>query len=348
LLVHLTRLNVPCTTGGYLAFRDHNPSNRNSSGQQKLCGKLEEFSPNERTFYYPSHNQTSVRIVNSPLFSLNYKLVDYCYNMTLSDRRRTFLLRPHSTLECYFKIHLPFGNRIAFDMITNSDSDSLSNRSPTNNTREYIDLGAVAVAAPTSSSSGGGSPAHKSDSKILFQKCDGISIQISNMAKHNHWHGCVEAHSPMRFYSILSDTNILVIRVVKSVVDSQMLAAPTSRVPSLYMEYSAHPVESIVSQCAFGWIALSQFCVTAIERAVDWPTAESECNKLGGHLVSIRSENDQKLIDQLLFNSPGYRENSAYWVGATDKLYEGDFRWVDSLPFTFSSEPQLSFPRGRH
>lgn len=36
--------------------------------------------------------------------------------------------------------------------------------------------------------------------------------------------------------------------------------------------------------------------------------------------------------------SPGYRDDNAYWIGASDKTYEGDFRWSDGLPFSYSSE----------
>jgi hypothetical protein len=36
--------------------------------------------------------------------------------------------------------------------------------------------------------------------------------------------------------------------------------------------------------------------------------------------------------------SPGYRDQNAYWVGASDKTYEGDFRWSDGLPFSYTSK----------
>jgi hypothetical protein len=36
--------------------------------------------------------------------------------------------------------------------------------------------------------------------------------------------------------------------------------------------------------------------------------------------------------------SPGYRDHNAYWVGASDKTYEGDFRWSDGLPFSYTSK----------
>jgi hypothetical protein len=38
------------------------------------------------------------------------------------------------------------------------------------------------------------------------------------------------------------------------------------------------------------------------------------------------------------FCSPSYRDHNAYWVGASDKTYEGDFRWSDGLPFSYTSK----------
>ncbi|KAJ9588502.1 hypothetical protein L9F63_018158, partial [Diploptera punctata] len=34
---------------------------------------------------------------------------------------------------------------------------------------------------------------------------------------------------------------------------------------------------------------------------------------------------------------PGYRDHNSYWVGASDKTYEGDFRWSDGLPFSYTN-----------
>jgi hypothetical protein len=93
-----------------------------------------------------------------------------------------------------------------------------------------------------------------------------------------------------------------------------------------------------MSQCAFGWVAMNQFCVSVMQQRMTWSEAETECNRNSGHLVSIRSEDDQKIIDQLLMNSPGYKDHNAYWIGASDRNLEGDFRWSDSLPFSYTSE----------
>lgn len=52
-----------------------------------------------------------------------------------------------------------------------------------------------------------------------------------------------------------------------------------------------------------------------------------------------------KITLKLVFSlhSPGYRDHNAYWIGASDKTHEGDFRWSDGLLFSYTSKCHLIF-----
>lgn len=41
--------------------------------------------------------------------------------------------------------------------------------------------------------------------------------------------------------------------------------------------------------------------------------------------------------------SPGHGNDvgAAFWIGATDTSYEGEFHWTDSLPFAYTSKSYL-------
>lgn len=293
LLVQLTRLNVPCDNGGYVIFTD----------QSYLCGKLEDLNANERTYYFPLHQNTNVIMHRSPLFSLTFKLVDYCYNMTLTERNNSILLEPKDVLECYLKIHLPYGNQIELNLFVNyykrtangiatkytQTVDAVSGATGSIIDYEYVDLNA-SQATPANSRYG--------------NDCQGIWIRVEDV-DDKLWTNCVYGNTAARRYAFRSMANSMIIRVSKDAFDRDDFDdgdRTAMATPSMYIEYRALPISDIVSQCAFGWVAVHQFCITAMEKALPWTMAEGECKKLGGHLASIKSEREQQIIDALLLN----------------------------------------------
>lgn len=300
LLIEIKRLNIPCDSGSYITL----------SGHDKLCGKLEDIATNERVFYFPLQHNISVLLERSPVFSLNYKLVDYCYNVTMTAQNSSFLLEPKHDLECYFLLHLPYGNQIELNLFQNSytkssPNNSIVTRSNTGNDvilddidYEYVDL------------------MISSQYVENINHCAGIAISISD-ANDEKWSHCINGNSPAKKFSFKSTGNSMLIHVTRILYDDGSGSGSGSAAigsekqtssdsfydgPSVFLEYTALPIPDIVSQCAFGWIAINQFCVSAMELALPWKQAENHCKALGGHLASIKSEREQKIIDKLLMN----------------------------------------------
>lgn len=307
LLIEIKRLNIPCDSGSYITLGEHD----------KLCGKLEDIATNERVFYFPLQHNMSVLLERNPVFSLNYKLVDYCYNVTMTAQNSSFLLEPKHDLECYFLVHLPYGNQIELNLFQNSFTKSARNnsivtRSNTDNgvilddiDYEYVDL-------------------MVSQYVENVNHCTGIAISISD-ANDEKWSHCINGNSPAKKFSFKSTGNSMLIFITRifddddggngdgdddkddantadGSMDKPNITDSLYDGPSVYLEYTALPIPEIVSQCAFGWIAINQFCVSAIELALPWKQAEHHCQTLGGHLASIKSEREQKIIDTLLMN----------------------------------------------
>ncbi|KAL9879695.1 uncharacterized protein ACN2A1_011533 isoform 3-T22 [Glossina fuscipes fuscipes] len=382
ILVELQRLNVPCGSGGYVRFSERRP----------LCGKLEELNDNDRVYHFDVRHRTSVQFYRNPMFSLSFKLVDYCYNVTTSNETGEFYIRPsvRDVMECYFRIHLPYGNRVLLRMVTNNDSTIMPSFSTTREAFNEADMYTIFTSyganidtqllnltlSGPSSYNGLNLPAllrlpSMNYSKSLKEEankafislgldafgflaaskanmqmaltntanCAGVIIKVFEN-DHSKWSHCVNNTKYMRGFILESSSNILSVHLFRPA--SKSLNSVTSNSqntshPAIYLSYRARPKPDIVSSCAFGWIAMQQFCIAAIEAIMTWHEAEQRCVQLGGHLVSIRNEQQQQTINELLLNSPGYEEQSAYWVGGSDKSYEGDFRWSDGLMFQYTN-----------
>lgn len=402
MLVELQRLNVPCSSGGFVRFND----------LKMLCGKLEELEQTDRIYHFNvKDEEASVQFYRNPMFSLSYKLVDYCYNVSTSNESGEFYIRPSmkDSLECYFRIHLPYGNRVLLRMVTNNDSDILPMPTLMSNgvdavqeeelytiftsSGDTVDAQVINLTVNSGNNFGtfssfsssympyfklpdmnatndrkfpgdmkykafagfdsfGFLAATKANLQMAFSgtaNCVGLVIKIFEN-DHSKWSHCVNNTKHMRGFILESSSNTLSVHLFRAGVTAkettnsdarkQSFRKPFNRhqIPATYLSYQARPLPDIVSTCAFGWIAMEQFCIAAIEMSMSWHESEKYCSKLGGHLVSIRNEQQQKKINELLLQSPGYSDHNAYWVGGSDKSYEGDFRWSDGLAFQYTSK----------
>lgn len=133
LVLELTRLNVPCSGGGFLQFSGSDAATfrrSHPSSAGKLCGKLEELPDQDRRFYFPSIKERvpALRVHSYPVFALSYRLVDYCYNVTFVARNGSFDLIPTGNLYCTFKIYMPYGYRVLLKLEIGDFSKAVTNK----------------------------------------------------------------------------------------------------------------------------------------------------------------------------------------------------------------------------
>ena len=64
-----------------------------------------------------------------------------------------------------------------------------------------------------------------------------------------------------------------------------------------------------------------------------WSQARKACEQKGGHLLTITSSAEQKMImKELKKYTP-----EVYWLGCTDKGHEGDWRWITGEKWTYDN-----------
>ena len=65
-----------------------------------------------------------------------------------------------------------------------------------------------------------------------------------------------------------------------------------------------------------------------------WFQAKTKCEQLGGHLVTITSQGEQNFVNSMLDVDKSW---TYYWLGATDEVSEGNWRWVTGEPFNYTA-----------
>ncbi len=69
------------------------------------------------------------------------------------------------------------------------------------------------------------------------------------------------------------------------------------------------------------------------DQSMGWHQAKAFCEKKGGNLVVVTSSGEQTFVANLASLSP-YQEA---WLGATDEVTEGVWRWVTNEPLNYSN-----------
>lgn len=308
LLVELTRLNVPCSGGGFIQLVEdtENLVDEVVNRPKKLCGKLEELMAVERKLYFPSLSETKrpfLLVHKNPVFSLNYHMVDYCYNVTFVSRNGSLVLNPVKNLLCHFRVHLPYGNRVLLRLQMGDDKlMSTTTQNYNENAQNVDNLEKLKLSSSnytirnTLKRYGNGQnalPSNKSWNE-KDAECDGLHVIVWD--GRLTWNHCSRHGDPKRDIQVWSQKNIVTIKIVARTMSPEIPGYPVK------FWYHAEPVSELVGACDFGEILVKQFCVSSVQIRLNWESAEEYCGKRGGHLVSIRDESSQNVIDNLLIN----------------------------------------------
>uniref|UniRef100_A0A8C8FS70 C-type lectin domain-containing protein n=1 Tax=Oncorhynchus tshawytscha TaxID=74940 RepID=A0A8C8FS70_ONCTS len=80
--------------------------------------------------------------------------------------------------------------------------------------------------------------------------------------------------------------------------------------------------------CLDGWKKLGSSCYYVSTEYKSWEESRQDCRNRGADLVVIKSEDDQTFVNWLC----GVK--NYVWIGLTDSVSEGTWKWVDDTPLT--------------
>uniref|UniRef100_A0A8C6PXC6 Uncharacterized protein n=1 Tax=Nothobranchius furzeri TaxID=105023 RepID=A0A8C6PXC6_NOTFU len=100
-------------------------------------------------------------------------------------------------------------------------------------------------------------------------------------------------------------------------------------------------------RCRDGWTPRGDKCFRFINRKKTWTSAEHYCRRRGGHLASFHSYSDLNFLRSLVHHRTRSFRNT--WVGATDRVWDGVWKWTDGSWYNYSrwypGEPNNWFGR---
>ena len=88
------------------------------------------------------------------------------------------------------------------------------------------------------------------------------------------------------------------------------------------------------AQCASGWNVFGSSCYRLTSSPMNWVSAESEAESLGGFLASIGSSAENTFVYSTFIGSV---TSSSYWIGLNDLVTEGTFVWASGESVVFTS-----------
>lgn len=95
------------------------------------------------------------------------------------------------------------------------------------------------------------------------------------------------------------------------------------------------PEPPVAASCSGGEFGGS--CYQLFGELAAWNIAEQRCLDWGGHLASVQSpEEDVFLDDWAAQLALPFADGSGLWLGGTDAVVDGDFRWMDASPLNFA------------
>ncbi|XP_058850044.1 asialoglycoprotein receptor 1-like isoform X6 [Acipenser ruthenus] len=95
--------------------------------------------------------------------------------------------------------------------------------------------------------------------------------------------------------------------------------------------------ERVCKACPQNWELFNGKCYYFSTDRMNWISSRDNCTSLGGHLVIIESNGEQRFLSDKAWNitqkaNISKEQDKSHWISLTDAVTEGTWLWVDGTP----------------
>ncbi|KAB0385117.1 hypothetical protein FD755_000073 [Muntiacus reevesi] len=87
---------------------------------------------------------------------------------------------------------------------------------------------------------------------------------------------------------------------------------------------------SVKNCCPLKWVHFQSSCYFFSVNTMSWTASLKNCSSMGAHLVVINTQEEQEFLHH------AKPRNKEFYIGLTDQVIEGQWKWVDGTPLTKS------------
>uniref|UniRef100_A0A8C7HLP3 C-type lectin domain-containing protein n=1 Tax=Oncorhynchus kisutch TaxID=8019 RepID=A0A8C7HLP3_ONCKI len=151
-----------------------------------------------------------------------------------------------------------------------------------------------------------------------YQISSPTSVQGQNHTSLSHLHTA----SVSLTCNVVLSTSVTVCTVLENGKQSQLVSTTLT-----------------TGSCPEGWRRFGCSCYYLSTEKKSWEESRQDCLERGADLVIINSKEEQTFIN-------GFESVNFSWIGLTDSVTEGTWKWVDGTPLTTPRYWMIEHPRG--
>ncbi|KAF4088846.1 hypothetical protein AMELA_G00059410 [Ameiurus melas] len=128
---------------------------------------------------------------------------------------------------------------------------------------------------------------------------------------------------------------LLLLATAATALSAEVMPLPDAYFDKIIQEAEQRQVNDRCSKCCpLGWVPYNGRCLIYQAAKMIWTSAEKQCQDLGGHLLSVHSENEYRMAKNLIRTHDS--AESPTWIGLSSCQQKDKWFWSDGTKLIYT------------